>query len=77
MIKVHESDFNLRSGKDKLTEYQFHTITARHFFCSVCGIYTFHKKRVAPDSYGVNIFCLKDFDPDGIPVRQTVGAAMK
>ena len=77
MVKVHESHFSLVTGKDKLTEYQFHTMTARHFFCSVCGIYTFHNKRVAPDSYGINIFCLKDFNPDGIPIRQTVGAAMK
>jgi len=76
MVKVHKSDFQLLAGQEQLTEYQFHTKTARHFFCKVCGIYTFHNKRLAPDSYGVNIFCLKDFDSDGIPVRQTVGAAM-
>ena len=52
-------------------------LTARHFFCNICGVYTFHNKRIAPDSYGVNFFCLKEFDPEGIPVRQTIGAAMK
>ncbi len=77
MVKVHESDFKLLEGKEKLSEYQFHTLTARHFFCSVCGIYTFHNKRIAPDSYGVNVFCLKGFDPAGIPVRKTIGAAMQ
>ncbi len=77
MVKVHESDFKLLTGKERINEYQFHTLTARHFFCNACGIYTFHNKRSAPDSYGVNIFCLKGFDPEGIPVRQTVGAAMK
>lgn len=76
MVKVSENDFKLLTGTDKLTEYQFHTHTARHFFCNVCGIYTFHNKRSAPDSYGVNIFCLKDFDHEGIPIRQTIGAAM-
>lgn len=76
MVKVHESRFRLLSGEASLTEYRFHTHTARHFFCSVCGIYPFHRKRVTPDHLGINVFCLDGFDPDGIPVRRTVGAAM-
>ena len=76
MVKVHESQFKLLSGEDSLTEYRFHTMTARHFFCKTCGIYPFHRKRVTPDHFGINVFCLHGFEPDGIPVRQTVGAAM-
>ena len=76
MVKVHESHFRLLDGDDALTEYQFHTRTARHFFCRVCGIYPFHRKRVTPDFLGINVHCLHDFDPAGIPVRQAVGAAM-
>jgi hypothetical protein len=76
MVKVHESAFTLVAGADVLAEYRFHTQTARHFFCRVCGIYPFHRKRVTPDYLGVNVFCLEGFEPDGIPVRQTVGAAM-
>lgn len=76
MVKVHESKFRLLAGADSLTEYQFHTRTARHYFCKVCGIYPFHRKRIAPDHFGVNIFCLENFEPSGIPVRQAVGAAM-
>jgi hypothetical protein len=76
MVKVPEARFRLVAGADALTEYQFHTRTARHFFCATCGIYPFHRKRVTPDFYGVNVFCLHDFDPAGIPVRQAVGAAM-
>ena len=77
MVKVHESRFRLLAGEDSLTEYRFHTMTARHFFCKRCGIYPFHRKRVTPDYFGINVFCLDDFDPAGIPVRRTVGAAMK
>jgi hypothetical protein len=77
MVKVHESQFRLLTGADSLTEYRFHTLTARHYFCSTCGIYPFHRKRVTPDYLGINVYCLDDFDPSGIPVRQTVGAAMK
>ena len=76
MVKVHESAFRLLSGAEALTEYQFHTKTAQHFFCRVCGIYRFHRKRVTPDNYGVNVHCLENFSPQGIPVRQAVGAAM-
>jgi hypothetical protein len=35
-----------------------------------------HRKRVTPDHYGVNVFCLEDFDRAGILVRATAGAAM-
>lgn len=76
MVKVHESAFRLVAGERSLTEYRFHTGTARHFFCKVCGIYPFHRKRVTPDFYGVNVHCLHDFAPEGIPVRRTAGAAM-
>jgi hypothetical protein len=76
MVKVHESKFTLLAGKESLTEYQFHTKTARHFFCKICGIYPFHRKRVTPDYVGINVYCLQDVDLAGIPVRQTIGAGM-
>jgi hypothetical protein len=77
MVKVREDQFRLLSGEDSLTEYRFHTMTARHFFCKTCGIYPFHRKRVTPEYFGVNVFCLHDFDPQGIPVRPTSGARMR
>ena len=36
MVKVQESSFSLLSGEESLGEYQFHTMTARHFFCKIC-----------------------------------------
>ena len=76
MVKVHESQFELLAGAEQLTEYRFHTRTARHFFCKVCGIYPFHRKRVTPDFVGVNVHCLEGFDPVGFPVRATDGKGM-
>ena len=76
MVKVHESKFRLLAGEASLTEYQFHTKTARHFFCKVCGIYPFHRKRVAPDNLGVNVHCLEGANLEGVPVRKAVGAAI-
>jgi len=77
MVKVHESSMRIISGVDSLATYQFHTKTAEHYFCKVCGIYPFHRKRVTPDYFGVNVFCLEGFNPEGIVVRATVGANMK
>lgn len=76
MVKVHESAFELLTGADALTEYRFHTHTARHYFCKVCGIYPFHRKRVTPDFFGVNVACLDGFDAGGIPQRIAHGALM-
>ena len=76
MVKVHESDLRIISGEGLLTTYTFHTHTAQHYFCSICGIYPFHRKRVTPDHYGVNVYCLEEFDPQGIPIRATVGKGM-
>jgi hypothetical protein len=50
-------------GEDKLTLYQWNTRTAKHYFCSVCGIYTHHQRRTNPNEYGVNIGCLDGIDP--------------
>jgi len=76
MVKVHETAFRLLSASDPLRTYQFHTHTAKHHFCGTCGIYTFHRKRVTPDYFGVNVWCLDGVDLAGIPVRATVGAAI-
>lgn len=76
MVKVHQSNFRLLAGAESLSEYQFNTMNARHYFCKVCGIYPFHRKRVAPDNFGVNVFCLEGADLEGVPVRQTNGSSM-
>ncbi|MDB5724373.1 MAG: hypothetical protein JWQ16_1127 [Novosphingobium sp.] len=77
MVKVHESAFELLAGEDHLTEYRFHTGTARHFFCKTCGIYPFHRKRVTPEFFGINVFCLDDFISEAISVRATAGREMR
>ena len=32
-------------GEDVLKLYEFNTKTAKHYFCSICGIYTHHQRR--------------------------------
>jgi hypothetical protein len=46
-------------GADRLTLYQWNTKTAKHWFCSVCGIYTHHQRRSNPEECGVNLGILE------------------
>ena len=50
-------------GTHHLTEYRFNTGTARHFFCSQCGIYTHHQRRSNPRQFGVNAACIEGVSP--------------
>ena len=56
-------DFNVTQGEDKLSTYRFNSRTAEHHFCSVCGIYTHHKRRSNPNQLGVNVACLEGVSP--------------
>ncbi|EOW3710697.1 GFA family protein [Vibrio fluvialis] len=50
-------------GQEALRLYQFNTQTAKHYFCSVCGIYTHHQRRSNPHQYGYNVGCLEGVNP--------------
>jgi hypothetical protein len=55
--------FRLTHGEDKLATYRFNTGVAEHHFCTVCGIYTHHKRRSNPNQLGVNVACLEGVSP--------------
>jgi hypothetical protein len=76
MAKVHESELVILQGEDSLGLYRWNSGVAEHHFCTRCGIYTFHRKRAAPDHFGVNVFCLEGFDIESVPVRATDGVGM-
>ena len=63
------------AGSDRLSLYQFNTLTAKHWFCSTCGIYTHHQRRSNPHQFGVNVACLEGvspFDLAEVPVNDGV-----
>ncbi|MCJ8348890.1 GFA family protein [Moritella sp.] len=62
-------------GEKILNFYQFNTNTAKHYFCSNCGIYTHHQRRSNPHLFGFNVACLEGINPlkiDGIPTYDGV-----
>ncbi len=76
MVKVPEAALRIEAGEELLATYQWNTMRAKHHFCRRCGIYVFHRKRVQPDHYGINLFCLDGFDASALPVRATEGVGM-
>ncbi len=63
VASVPLSGIKVIAGEDVLTLYQFNTKTAKHYFCSHCGIYTHHQRRSNPQEYGFNVGCLDGVDP--------------
>jgi len=62
-------------GEDALKLYEFNTKTAKHYFCSNCGIYTHHQRRSNPHEYGYNIGCLEGVNPfelENVPTNDGV-----
>ncbi|MEQ9395759.1 GFA family protein [Haliea sp.] len=69
------SGIKIVKGSETLSLYQFNTRTAKHYFCSNCGIYTHHQRRSNPDQYGFNVACLEGINPleiEGIPTYDGV-----
>ncbi len=59
LIVAHER-FRLAKGAGQIATYTFNTGTAKHHFCSVCGVKSFYVPRSKPDGYSVNLRCLDD-----------------
>tara|TARA_B100000029_G_scaffold318098_1_gene310499 strand:+ start:4879 stop:5244 length:366 start_codon:yes stop_codon:yes gene_type:complete len=69
---VGPNDFKIKKGENLLKLYQYYTKTAKHYFCSVCGIHTHNRPRIDPKIYGINIACVegvKPFDLKNVPVN--------
>lgn len=56
-------ELSVAKGQDRLSLYQFGTMTAKHWFCSICGTHVYHQRRSNPNEYGINIGCVHDVDP--------------
>lgn len=59
---VPQSRFRLLTGEGQLTAYTFNTNSAKHLFCTICGIKSFYVPRSHPDGHSVNFRCLNAED---------------
>ena len=62
---VPQSQFQLLKGSHgtdgTIGTYTFGTHTAKHHFCTQCGITSYYRPRSHPDGYSVNARCLDDY----------------
>ncbi len=65
---VPAGQFDLVSGEEHLTDYQFGHKRIRHLFCRTCGVRSF-SRGTAPDgspTVAVNVRCLDGVDADAL-----------
>ena len=75
VASVPLSGIKIVRGEDVLKLYQFNTLTAKHYFCSICGIYTHHQRRSNPNEYDYNVGCLEGVNPfeiENVPTNDGV-----
>lgn len=74
--RVEESQLRLLTPLEDLTLYQWHTRTAKDYFCPVCGILPFRRPRTAPELWTINVRCLEGVDVSAIPIRRLQGSLL-
>ena len=70
---VAPEQFELLSGADALTTYEFNTNVAKHRFCRVCGVHAFYTPRSDPDKVDVNVRCLDGVDASSLLITRFDG----
>lgn len=85
--RVDEGRLRLLTPLEDLTLYQWHTRTAKDYFCPTCGILPFRRPRHRTSEelaqgmpefsgWAINVRCLDGVDLGAIPVRQVYGSKL-
>ncbi len=85
--RVENSQLRILTPLESMTLYQWHTRTAKDYFCPTCGILPFRRPRALSLEesasgrtpflgWAVNVRCLDGVDLDAIPVRRVHGSRL-
>ena len=64
-----DEDLKILTGESDLTLYRFGTKTARHYFCSRCGIAPLTRPRLDPKRWAFNVNCVEAVAASKLPKR--------
>ena len=64
VVTINKNDLKVVKGEDKISTYQFNTKMAKHHFCSECGTHTHNLRRSDPNTFGINVGCIDDIEPN-------------
>jgi hypothetical protein len=72
------SQFQLLTGEDALSDYQFGKHIIHHLFCSSCGVSSFSRgsQRDGSPMCAINVRCLQDVDLSRLEVQELDGKAL-
>ncbi|HEY3668637.1 MAG TPA: GFA family protein [Polyangiaceae bacterium] len=75
MAFVPKDSFELLSGQDSLSDYQFNTKKIHHLFCSNCGVRSFARgtDRKGAEMFMVNVRCLEGVDMKAVSITEHDG----
>jgi hypothetical protein len=70
--------FELRSGSDDLTDYQFASKNIHHLFCEKCGVRSFARGKGSDGKpmVAINVRCLEGVDLEKLKVKAFDGASL-
>jgi hypothetical protein len=73
-----KDSFDLKSGEDTLSDYQFNKHVIHHHFCSKCGVASFARGRGpgGAEMVAINVRCLDGVDVDALSIRKFDGASL-
>ena len=78
MAFVPEQRFQLLTGENAMTDYQFKTMNIHHLFCATCGVRSFARgtDRKGSPMYMINARCLEGVDLNAVTTKEFDGRSL-
>ena len=73
---IAPEEMHIESKENSLSDYQFGSNVAKHYFCNKCGIYTFHESMRKPGHFRVNLGCVNGINTLELPTQIFDGASL-